>query len=301
MKKRYRALIVVLVLVVAAFVFLWTFTGFLRADAIDEKDLNYWNYSDGLIEGAGAFEIPGDNEICWMLFHSYGATPREMRGLAERINSEFGDSVFSLRMKGHGEVPSHIKNLSLEDWYEEAEGRYLEFSERCERINVAGSSFGGAISVRLAEDHELKNVYLINAYLSPTDRWYYGFNLEDYLEWFASSWHYAKMPSVARINDPVGLADHIAFWRFVFEPVKNSRGFLSSAVADLHLINESILVQHSLGDIVADPVYAQRVFDEVSSENKKIVLFNESNHVILKDYDSEAAIENVIEFERKNR
>jgi len=301
MKKWYWALSVIVVIIVAAFVLLFSLTGFLQAGGVDDFDSNHWNYTDGLIDGADEFEIQGSNETCWILIHSYGATPKEMRVLAERISSEFNDSVFGLRLAGHGEVPSHIQDLSLEDWYAQVEEKYLGLSETCGNVNIGGSSFGGALSARLAEEYELKNVYLIDAYLSPTYRWYYGFSLETYLDWFASSWHYSKRAKLAKINDLDGLANHVAYWRFVFEPVKNSRDFLENVTEYLGLIEEGILIQHSLGDDVAEPDFAQKVFDEVSSENKGIVLFEDSNHIILMDYDSDVAIENIVEFERENR
>jgi len=277
------------------------FTGFLRGDEVSSRDLVYWNYFDGVIEGANAFEVAGNNDTCWILIHSYAATPLEMKGLALAISEEFGDRVLAVRLAGHGEVPGNLYGLSMEDWYSQVSGDFERVVLECGDVNIVGSSFGGALSLRLAEDYDFKNLYVINGYIFPTYEWYYIFSPNFYLDIFSSVLHYSKKGDVAKINDPEGLGSHIAYRNFVFSPVKDSRDFLDGVYGNLSLIEEGFLIQYSSGDRVAEPGVALEVFERVGSESKEFVLFERSNHVILADYDAGDAIENVLAFERRNR
>jgi carboxylesterase len=301
MKRRYWAGMIVGVPMVIIFVLLLVFTGFLQAAAVDDRDLAYWNYSDGLIDGASAFEIPGTNETCWILIHGYAATPLEMRELADVIGDEFGDRVVVVRLVGHGKVPSELRDLSLDDWYAQVSEVFEEMHGVCERVNVVGSSFGGALSLRLAEDYDVKNLFVLDVYLLPTYRWYMVFVPNSYLNVFSPMLDYAKKSKVSNINDPEGLKDFVAYWNFPFLPVKNSAEFLDEVYNNLIRIDDNILIQHSLWDSIADPDIAQDIFDKVSSENKRLVWFEDSDHIILADYDSDEAIANVVRFEKENR
>ena len=280
---------------------LFFFTGFLQKNGVDSRDLNRWNYSNGVIEGAEAFNLLGDNHTCWVLIHSYAATPIEMKELAHEIYDEFSDSVYVIRLEGHGEVPSKLYNLSLDDWYLQVSNIYEDVSSECENVNVVGSSFGGALSIRLAEDYDFKSLFVVNGYLAPTYKWYTVFNLNFYLDIFTPVLHYSKKVKSARINDPEGLKNHVAYLNFVFSSVRDSRNFLADTYINISSVNENLLIQHSTGDSVADPNPVEDFFNMASSNSKEMVWFEKSDHVILSDYDSEEAIKNIIEFEKKNR
>ena len=300
-KRLWIFLSVLAVLLIASFILLWTLTGFLQAGRIDEKDLSHWDYVDGVISGADSFEIIGTSDTCWIMLHSYESTPLEMRELSERINDEFGDSVFAVLLQGHGEVPSKLNGLTLDDWYVQVDGVFNNVSNSCENVNLVGSSFGGALSIRLAENYEIKNLFVIDAYLFPTYRWYMIFSTNVYLDFLSPISHYSKKSKLVQVNDPAGLDDYVAYWSFVLAPVKDSKKFLRETYNNLFLIEENILIQHSTGDAVAEPGVAQDIFERVSSNTKEIVLFEDSNHIILADYDSKEAINNIIDFEKNNR
>jgi carboxylesterase len=268
---------------------------------IDSKDLEAWDRVDGVIVGADSFELEGGNETCWIIIHGYTDSPDSMREISERVNLEFGDYVFAPRLLGHAEVPSRLLDYNLEDWYTQVSGDFERLEERCSNVNVLGFSFGGALSLRLAEEKKVKNVYLIAPYLKPVYMWYLVFSPAVYLDWFADSFVYFKKGKVAKINSPEGLKTHIAYWSFAFEPVKYSREFLEILRRDVVKVDEPILILHSRGDSVANYKNSEEIYERVFSEVKKIVLFEDSDHVILADYDRLEVIDEVLSFERENR
>jgi carboxylesterase len=294
--RKVVLVVVVFVLIGLAIGVACAYTGFMQYGDVDDRDLERWDYCDGIICGADEFFIEGGNDTCWILVHSYSATPLEMRPLAERINVEFGDSVLGVRLNGHGGVPSELYDLNLDDWYSQVEEIFIDESSRCESVNIIGSSFGGAIALRLAQEYEVGNLFILNAYVYPV---WPGSNL--LLKIFSPIFHYVKKGNVARINDPEGLDNHVAYLNFVFSPVSGSSGFLNKVFSSSYLISEDILIQHSTKDEVADFSTLYTVFNLISSNNKELVSLSDSNHILLADYDSDVVIENIIDFETRFR
>lgn len=301
-KKNFWILGALILIIFSLFLLVFFRTGFFHKDKIDETTLERWNYdSDGFIQDAREFEINGSKENCWFLIHGYTSTPDEMRNLSSRISEEFGDYVYAVRLNGHGRTPSEVANLSLDDWYEQVSGEFDSLKKECKNVNVVGFSFGGVLATKLSEEKEIKNTYLIAPYFFATYNFYFIFPLENYLDVFSDSFVYIKKSKIAQINDPEGLKWYISYWDFPMQPVKNSRVFLDKVLSDLSAIKNPVLIQHSKNDDTANVKGSTIVFENISSDEKQLILFEKSNHVLLADYDKESAIENIIIFERMHR
>ncbi len=280
----------------------YVYTGFFQEEEIDTRDLAGWEYTEkGLIKGALEFELPGNRGNCWMLIHGYAATPKEMRELGERINQELGDYVYAPRLKGHGEVPSHLLGLGLEDWYEQVEEDFEDLSKECGSLNIVGSSFGAVLALRLAEEKRVKILCLLDPFFRHTHRWYWGFPLEYGVKYLGDLVHYVKKESTGNINSEKGRREHVAYWNMPLGPVKRSYPFLEKVIRDAHKVDEPVLLIHSSKDDVADPSAAREVFMHFSSQDKEFKLLERSNHVLLMDYDKETVIESILEFSREHR
>lgn len=300
-KSKYTYIFILAILLTILFIYLYFRTGFLQPNKIDKRDLEYWEYENGFIKDNQEITIQGNNQTCWLLIHSYCATPKEMEELAFRIHSEFGDYIYVPLLEGHGQIPSKIINLSLEDWYLQIEKDYEKLSLSCSKINVVGSSYGGALATNLAKEKEFKNLYLVNPFIEFPYKFYYLLPLEKYINLFSKTTHYSKKVQLAQINSKQGLEEHIAYWNMPYLPVKNSKIFLENIRTNLTKINENVLIQHSENDKVASINGAKNLFEKAQSINKKIIQFNKSNHVLLKDFEKNEVIENIIKFEKEFR
>mgnify|MGYP006283422603 CR=1 FL=1 len=303
-KKKLIVFIFVLVLLgISLHIFTGFFSGYER---IDERDANYWNYTqDGLIEGAGGFEINGSKDVCWLLVHSYCATPLEMRELSSNISNNFGDYVKVLRLKGHGRVPSKIINLSIKDWYKQTDSEYENMKLECNKINVLGSSYGGTIALNLAKEHshdeKFNHLYVLNGYLGVGYKWYYILEPNYYISLFSDSWKYVKKTEIALINSEQGKNNHVAYWNMPLTNVKNSINFVEKSKKNVSKINSPALFLHSREDGAASYKLVENIYSNINSTNKKIKYFDASNHILLMDYNKSEVIESVIEFEKKIR
>ena len=277
-------------------------TGIFQIDKIDNRDLAMWEYDDnGVMLNAKEFTLAGDNKTCWYVIHGYTSTPDEMRELAEKINKEFNETVIVTRLKGNGEVPSHILNLTLDDWYIQVSQEFNELKNNCENINLVGFSFGGALATRLAETKDIKNTYLLSPYLFATYKFYRILKSETYLSLLGDIFKYTKKTKIGQINSKEGLKSHIAFWNMPFAPVKNSESFFKEVKDNLEKITTPVLLQQSKNDETSDIKSSKYIYDNINSENKEIIVFEKSNHILMEDFDKDDVIINIINFEKETR
>ncbi len=294
-----RYVVALFFLAVALLLFLNT--GALDPWNIDKRDLDYWEHVDGVIIGGESFEIGGSRDVCWVLIHGYTDSPDSMRIVGERVSREFGDYVYVPRLLGHAEVPSRLLSYTLEDWYSQVSFDVERLEKECEKVNVLGFSFGGALSLKLAEEKDLNNVYLIASYLEPSHKWYYGFSPNVYLKLFSNVFVYNKKPHIPKVNSREWAEGYITYWNFPVVPVRDSEEFLDILRSGIGEVEDPILIQHSRGDGTASFKMSELIYAGVSSEVKDLVLYDESNHVILADYDRGEVVDRVIEFEIENR
>jgi len=298
MKKILKFLAIILVFIVLTSTIvsaiLYNKTGFLNQGNIDERDENYWEYDEnGVIKGAEAFELEGKKDTCWILVHGYASSPNEMKELGNKINSELGDYVYAIRLKGHAELPSHLLNYSAEDWYEQVEEKYNELRRECRSINAVGSSMGGAVVMKLAEEKDIKNLYLTNPFLYIPDKWYYIFSVQAWANLIGDSLGFSKKSTLGGINDPEGLTKHISYWNAPILPIKNSFYFVKNVEDNLDKITATTLIFHSPFDKTADIKGSFDIMEKISSLNKKIMLFDRDSHMLLMDYDRAEIIKNI--------
>jgi carboxylesterase len=302
MTKR-RVLIFTIILFVLVFSALCLRTGLLQEGSIDKRDLARWEYENGVIKDNDEFVLEGSTDTCWLLFHSYASTPSEMRVLGEQINETFGDYVHAVRLLGHGTLPSELNGLSLSRWIAQAEEVYGSYEAQCVNINVVGSSLGGALALYLGETKDIERLYLLNGYFSLATHALSPFSYEQYISWFGSALNYSKKRNLARINDPEGRGEHVAYWSMPYGPIARSLEMVKTIKGNAHKVTAPTLLLHSVNDTVASVSGAREVHDALSSPEggKEIIEFHKSDHVLLRDYDSEAVIGAVIGFESERR
>jgi esterase/lipase len=189
-----------------------------------------------------------------------------MREIAEGIHREFNETVVVTRLKGSGEVPSHVFNLTLYDWYEQVSEEFDVLNEECNKVNLVGFSFGGALSARLAENKDVNNVYLLSPYIFATYEYYRIFKLETYMSILTDFSYYVKKIKIGQINSQEGLDNHIAYWNMPFGPMTNSKPFFEDVKSDLGNITVPILLQQSKNDKASDIKSSIYIYDHVASE-----------------------------------
>lgn len=87
-----------------------------------------------------------------LLCHGFTGTPQSMRPWAEYLAAA-GHTVALPRLPGHGTRWQDMQSVRWGDWYHEVDQAFGQLRSRCGEVFVCGLSMGGALALRLAENH----------------------------------------------------------------------------------------------------------------------------------------------------
>lgn len=99
-----------------------------------------------------------------LLVHGFGATPQEMRGLANHLKKN-GLSVLAIRLPGHGTTPEDLANQRIENWLAATRQGYDILRQNSTKVSAVGLSTGGLLLLLLAEQLNLDRLVLLSPYL----------------------------------------------------------------------------------------------------------------------------------------
>jgi carboxylesterase len=98
--------------------------------------------------GAEPFFHAG-NSIGCLCLHGLGASPDEMRWYGEHLAQQ-GYTVYGPCLPAHGGDYRLMRDVTWQDWYEEALSGYHLLRAQCEQVVVCGHSMGGLLAILLA-------------------------------------------------------------------------------------------------------------------------------------------------------
>ncbi len=230
---------------------------------------------------ASAFDLipePGiANGAAALCLHGLTGTPYEVRPFAEALVSR-GIRARGPVGAGHESTAERLAETPHEAWLEAAQKEFEDLRRDHDKVYLVGVSMGGLLSLRLAETlavdrHVVLGVPLVLAppipQLLPIIRLFRRFR--------------DKGPS--GIEDPVARDRHPGFDRMPFDAVAEMIKLEAKVIADLPSISSPILVAHGKLDKTARPRDAERIYREVDSSVKKLLLLERSGHVASVDYD----------------
>ncbi len=117
---------------------------------------------------AEPYHHDGD-EIGVLFCHGFTGTTAALRPWAEAVAAA-GHTVALPRLPGHGTSWQELNVVRWQDWYDCVDAEYLRLTERCSQVFVAGLSMGGALALRLAQNHtDIAGVVLVNPALGAVD------------------------------------------------------------------------------------------------------------------------------------
>ena len=107
-------------------------------------------------QGSEGFVV-GDGSIGLVLTHGLGATPCEVKDLANYLAGK-NITVYVVRLPGHGTSIEELDSKKWEDWYQNYKEAYMTLKPIKSKIFAAGMSVGGVIALKLAEDEDIDGV-----------------------------------------------------------------------------------------------------------------------------------------------
>ena len=226
-----------------------------------------------------------------LLVHGFTGTPQSMRPWAEHLVTA-GFTVSLPRLPGHGTHWRELNATAWTDWYAHADAAFAELRDRCERVFLAGLSMGGALCLRLAEQHgdAVAGLVLVNPAIHITDPRMKILPVLKHL-----------VPSLSAIGNDIAdpAAREVGYDRNPLRALSSQTELWADVVANLNRVNQPLLVFRSEQDHVVDPSSLALLKEHVSSADAEFRTLTRSYHVATLDYEAPDIFAASVEFFRR--
>jgi len=217
-----------------------------------------------------------------LLSHGFTGSPASMRPWGEFLAAR-GHAVRVPRLPGHGTTWKDMNRTRWDDWYGELESALADLRSRCDRLVVGGLSMGGALSLRLAENHpDIAAVMVVNPAVASTR---FDVRLVPALKWIVPS-----MPGIGNDIKKPGV-DEVGYDRTPLKALGSMLTAWKDVRADLGRIQAPLLYFRSTEDHVVDEASEPLILDGVSSAVREVVRLENSYHVATIDHDAPTIFE----------
>jgi carboxylesterase len=260
--------------------------------------------------GNQRFELPGGKDAV-LLLHGLSGSPFEMTPLAKRLHAQ-GFTVSFPYIEGYGasrrkgDVPK-----TWDAWNAQVLELFDRLKDHYETVSVAGLCIGAVLALRLAHQRpgQIRSLGLLSTTL--------------FFDGWALPFHKFLLP----VADLIPLSSNLSYREHPPFGVKNERmrAFIANqmkrsansvagqATIPLVSIREAYrlgkvvreriseittpcLIVHALEDETASPKNARFIFDALPTENKKLVLLEDSYHMITLDNENQSVAHEVAAF-----
>ena len=260
-----------------------------------------------------SYFLPG-NKNGVLLIHGLTGTPHEMRMLANGLHKA-GFTVYAIQLAGHCGTEADLCKTSWQDWYQSVQDGADYLAQHVDNVFVAGLSMGAVLALKLASDRpvQIKGVGV----LAPTFR-YDGWSIPlwakkafHFLVFFKKIGIFQKCSFIER--PPYGIKDKQI--RAVISQKMLSGDVASAgipanpypALAEMQLLAKNVkaqlpkivspcLIIHSGDDDVADIETNAKLVEKNVSGSKKLVILNDSYHLITVDKERREVIKECITY-----
>ena len=202
-----------------------------------------------------------------------------MRPWARFLEAD-GFHVVVPRLPGHGTRWEELNETAWTDWYDAVDRAFVNLRARSEQVFLAGLSMGGALCLRLAEQHgeAVAGLTVVNPVVRHRDPRFKILFLLKY-----------AMPSVDAIANDVANPGQteVAYPRTPLRALHSQTKLWAAIRADLDRVEQPLLIYRSRHDHVVDDSSLPVITAGVRSPDLTIVTLERSYHVATLDYEAE--------------
>lgn len=240
-----------------------------------------------VVAGAEPFTADG-GDVAVLLCHGFTGSPQSLRAWAEH-HAGAGLTVRLPRLPGHGTSWQELNRTRWQDWYACVERELLELSASGHRVVVGGMSMGGALGVRLAQQHPtlVQGLVLVNAAVRIDDPRLAALPVLRHV-----------VPSLAAIGDDLkkpGVTEG-AYSRTPLHALWSMTRLFATVCADLPMVTAPVLAFRSRVDHVVPASSTAQLLAGIASADVREVVLEDSFHVATMDNDAPAILAGSLEF-----
>jgi len=228
------------------------------------------------------------------LVHGLNGSKHDMQELNDLFYAQ-GMVTENILLPGHG---SHVRDMLPLGWTEWAEAVRQELhalKQRCDVVFLIGHSLGGALCLHAAAHEEVAGIVTMCAPITMHP-------------WMVPIIQLAKrvtplLPTLREdVRDPEARRRYtrdVYHWT-PMAPVESMLRFLPQLQKELGQITAPALVMTSVHDHVVPARDGRKIYRLLGSQEKHLVTFHHSYHVIMKDHDREEVFTKTIAFVQRH-
>ncbi len=232
--------------------------------------------------GSGPFGV--------LLCHGFTGSPYAMRPWAQHLKAK-GFRVAVPRLPGHGTTWQELNRTEWTDWYAALERAFVDLSRQCEQVAVAGLSMGGALALRLAQQHgdAVAALALVNPCINITDP---RIRILRVL---------SVLPSLAGIGNDIAKPGEgeFGYSRTPLRALHSQTHLWADVRANLHRVSVPTQIYWSRQDHVVDPSSLALIRAGIRTPALEVVTLERSYHVATLDHDAEVIFRGSADFFRR--
>ncbi|WXR62562.1 alpha/beta fold hydrolase [Peptostreptococcaceae bacterium AGR-M142] len=217
-----------------------------------------------------------------LLIHGFGGNIDEIKYLDDYLSNE-GYNTLAVKLRGHTGSKHHLKNTNYKDWIDSVHEGFLKLKEENEKIIVIGFSMGGLLAIDLYSKNKdcIDKIITIN---TPIYIWNIKIIVRNILLDI-------KNKSKRHISKYLKGGS-----RYPLKALYNFNIFLLKTKEIIKHIDCEILITQATRDEIVNAKSAKYIFDRVSSEQKQLKYYNDSEHVILNSISKQNLSKDILEF-----
>ena len=231
-----------------------------------------------VLPGAEPFSTDG-GDVGVLLCHGFTGSPQSLRPWAEAL-ARAGHTVRLPLLPGHGTTWQDMNRTSWREWYDEVDRAFGELRSRCSSVFVGGLSIGGALALRLAQQHgaDVAGLVLVNPAVHIRDRRLLALPVLRRVT--------ASFPPIGNDIKKPGVTE-LAYDRLPLHALASSLQLYADVTAHLSRVDQPLLLLHSAVDHVVAPSNSAAILAGVSSTDVTEIVLEDCYHVATLDNDAE--------------
>ncbi len=232
----------------------------------------------------------GNGSVGVLLCHGFTGSTKSMIGWARHLEAA-GFQVLLPRLPGHGTTWQECNQTTWTDWYACVDDAFAVLVARCEQVFLAGLSMGGALSLRLAEQHgaAVSGLVLVNPVINISDPRMRALPI------------LRLLPSLGGITNDIAKPgeDEWGYHRLPLRALYSQTFLWADVRRNLKSVDQPLLVYRAIQDHVVDASSVRLIKEGVRSSDQTYIELQRSYHVATLDYDAEDIFDGSVAFFRR--
>ncbi len=225
-----------------------------------------------------------------LVIHGFTGSPHDFEYMAHELHKA-GFTVSVPRLPGHGTCGEDFLTTTHHDWLRRVYDAYYDLNAICKDVYIVGLSMGGVIALILAAHLKPKKLVTLAAATHTFDN---RIKLTPLISLFTKK---MKRENDEKYEDPDLQYLKNEYWSFNWpKQAAELYKLMKMARKSVHGIVSDTLVVAANNDNTVPLSAAEFIYKNISSEKRKLLVFEKSRHVLSNDVEKEEVTKAVIEW-----